>query len=241
MKNLDDKHVLLFSAYLPLVLLCIGRAGADPQSSSIPIATGVETSSGGKTAVNNPGPTPTASLHEYNDIYKIQQPYDLKVSDRFLETKGEYVCWVHRTDKPLRQGSGTGARTEMRWSKNWTKTEHAWEADVMFEPGTDHTCIMQIKSNAGGEPIYLQVQNGNVYNDNNLKTVLLADAAGKWFHVVSAYNPTSGVGRVWINGALKITRQYKRPPDTQWYFKNGVYNTSKFSKAHFKNIRFWSE
>jgi len=40
---------------------------------------------------------------------------------------------------------------------------------------------------------------------------------------------------------LKITRDYRRPLDTQWYFKNGVYNTSGFSKSHFKNIRFWSE
>jgi hypothetical protein len=218
-------------------VLSNGRAAADgARSSSIPTATGVKTAGPGKTAAN-----PTAGLHEYKDTYKIQQPYDLKVSDRFLEANGEYICWVNKTDKPLRQGSGTGARTEMRWNKDWTKTEHMWEGDVMFEPGTERTCIMQIKSNTGGEPIYLQVQNNNVYNDNNLKTVLLADAAGKWFHVVAAYNPTAGVGRVWINGELKITREYKKPLDTEWYFKNGVYNTSKFSKAHFKNIRFWSE
>jgi len=58
---------------------------------------------------------------------------------------------------------------------------------------------------------------------------------------VSAYDPTAGIGRVWINGELKITRDYKRPLDTQWYFKNGVYNTSGFSKSYYKNIRFWSK
>jgi hypothetical protein len=184
---------------------------------------------------------PTTGLHEYADTFKVQQPYDLKVSDRFSEENGVYTCWAYKTDKPLKVGSGTGARTEMRWATNWTRSEHRWEADVMVEPGTDHTCIMQVKSNTGGEPIYLQVQNGNLYNDNNLKDVLLADATGKWFHVVSAYNPTTGDGRVWINGELKITRNYKKPLDTEWYFKNGVYNTSKFSKAHFKNIRFWRE
>lgn len=72
-----------------------------------------------------------------------------------------------------------------------------------------------------------------------MKHVALADAAGKWFHVLAAYNPTSAEGRVWINGELKITRNYVRPPETEWYFKNGVYNTSGSSKAHFKNIRFW--
>jgi hypothetical protein len=36
-----------------------------------------------------------------------------------------------------------------------------------------------------------------------------------------------------------ITRNYKRPLDTEWYFKNGVYNTSSGSKAQFKNFRFF--
>ncbi len=186
-------------------------------------------------------PNPTAGLHEYTDTYKIQQPYDLKPSDRFQESNGVYTCWIEKGDKAFKEGSRTGPRTEMRWSSNWTKTEHMWEADVMVEPGTDHTCIMQIKSNTGGEPIYLQVQHNNLYNDNNLKVVLLKDAVGKWFHVLAAYNPSTGDGRVWINGELMITRHYTKPLDTPWYFKNGVYNTSKGSKAHFKNIKFWRE
>ncbi len=186
-----------------------------------------------------PTANPTAGMHEYKDTFKVQQPYDLKVADRFSEEDGVYTCWVKKGDKPLKPGSGTGSRTEMRWTKNWTKTEHMWEADVFVEPGTDHTCVMQVKSNTGGEAIYLQVQNGNLYNDNSTKTPAVKDFTGKWFHVVSDYNPTSGDGRVWVDGKLVITRNYKRPLDTQWYFKNGVYNTSNGSKAQFKNIRFW--
>jgi hypothetical protein len=224
------------------VMLLLGLAaimiGAEsPESTPGPIAD----TSPNKSVSAQPGPKPTDGLREYTDTYKIQQPYDLKVSDRFLDDKekGEYVCWVNKTDKPLKPGSGTGGRTEMRWNKNWSGTEHMWEADVFVEPGTDRTCVMQIKSNTGGEPIYLQVQDNNLYNDNNLKVVLLKDALGKWFHVVAAYNPANGDGRVWINGELKITRNYKKPLDTVWYFKNGVYNSTKFSKSHFKNIKFW--
>jgi hypothetical protein len=187
-----------------------------------------------------PAPSnPTAGLHEYHDTFKVQHPYDLQTADRFSESNGVYTCWVHKGDKPLRQGSGTGARTEMRWLSNWTRTEHAWEADVMFEPGTERTCIMQVKSNTGREAIYLQVEHDNLYNDNNHRVVLLANAAGKWFHVVSDFNPSTDVGRIWINGELKMTLHYPRPPSTVWYFKNGVYNTANGSMAHFKNIRFW--
>jgi hypothetical protein len=182
---------------------------------------------------------PTDGLREYKDTFKVQHPYDLDATNRFSESNGVYTCWVRKGDKPLRQGSGTGPRTEMRWSLNWTRGEHMWEADAMFEPGTDRTCIMQVKSNTGGEAIYLQVEKNNLYNDSNHREVLLANGAGKWFHVISAYNPEAGIGRVWINGELKITRNYRRSPDTVWYFKNGVYNTASGSMSHFKNIRFW--
>ena len=181
---------------------------------------------------------PTDGFKQYTDTYKVQQPYDLKVSDRFVETNGEYICWVNKTDKPLKVGSTTGARTEMRW-KDWTRTEHRWEADVFVEPGTDHTAIMQVKSNTGGEPIYLQVQNNNLYNDNDIKTPAVVNFTGKWFHIVTGYNPETGLGQIWVNGELKLTRTDKKPLETVWYFKNGVYNTSKTSKAHFKNVKFW--
>ena len=182
---------------------------------------------------------PTDGFRQYNDNFKVQHPYDLKEADRFSQDQQVYTCWVNKTDKAFKEGSTTGARTEMRWAKNWTKDEHMWEGDIMFEPGTEHTCLMQIKSNTGGEAVYLQIENGDVYNDSDHKHVLLTDAAGKWFHVLSAYNPTAATARIWINGELKLTRHYERPLDTVWYFKNGVYNAAGSSKAHFKNLKFW--
>ena len=180
------KHTLLSTACLLLAALFNGCASPHARTNSMATAPNVDASMAAKNIASAPDSNPTAGLHEYTDTYKVQQPYNLKVSDRFLETNGEYICWVQRGDKPLHPGSGTGPRTEMRWHTDWSRTEHMWEADVMVEPGTDHTCVMQIKSNTGGEAIYLQVQNNNLYNDNNLKTVLLPDCTGKWFHVVSA-------------------------------------------------------
>jgi hypothetical protein len=62
-----------------------------------------------------------------------------------------------------------------------------------------------------------------------------------WFHLVCAYDPVSGNGRVWINGRLAITRNDPHPIGTVWYFKNGVYGiTGSRSETHFKNVRFWT-
>src|SRR5262249_11194778 len=72
-------------------------------------------------------PSPTSGLTEYTDTYSVQHPYDLAESARFSVTAGpEYNAWIMKGDKPFKQGSGTGPRTEMRWGTNWSGTEHQW-------------------------------------------------------------------------------------------------------------------
>ncbi len=56
-------------------------------------------------------------------------------------------------------------------------------------------------------------------------------------HVATDYNTATGVGHIYINGVLKLTRTQKL--SETWYFKNGVYNTTNYSKATFKNIKMW--
>ncbi len=182
----------------------------------------------------------TAGLHEYTDSYKVQQPYDLPLSARFSVTAGPtYNAWIQNGDKPFSPGSGTGPRTEMRWG-NWSGAEHMWEADVLVDAGSAGTAIMQVKSNDGFEPVYVNVKgDGDLYNDSN-HTVLASGMWGVWFHLLCAYDPASGDGRVWINGRLAITRHDPHPIGTVWYFKNGVYNvTGARAAAHFRNVRFW--
>jgi hypothetical protein len=185
--------------------------------------------------------SPTSGLTEYTDSYSVQHPYDLAQSARFSVTAGpEYNAWIMKGDKPFKQGSGTGPRTEMRWGTNWSGTEHQWEADVLIDSGTNGACIMQVKGATGGEAIYINTHNdGNIYNSVN-NTPLATNMWGKWFHLNSDFNPANGTVRVWINGNLVLTTHYSAPASKVWYFKNGVYNTTGAkAEAHFENIRFW--
>jgi hypothetical protein len=130
----------------------------------------------------------------------------------------------------------------MRWNTWANQTlEHLFEAEVMYDPGTNHTCIMQIKSNEDGEPIYIQVHtNGDLRN--SVSTPFLRDYAGKWFNLKAAFNPATGLGRAWINDTLKVTRNYQLGT-SGWYFKNGAYangmTAGSVSRAHFRNMKMW--
>ena len=181
-------------------------------------------------------------FHTYSDTYYVQHPYNLPESARFSITSGPiYNCWIYKGDAGFTSTTTTGPRTEMRWNTNWTTKEHRWEADVMIDSGSEGSAIMQVKSDSGFEPIYVQVRaNGYLYNDNG-STVLATNMWGKWFHMVVGYDPTTGTGRVWINGKLVVTRVDLHPLSTVWYFKNGVYGiTGSKSETHYKNFRFWS-
>src|SRR5436305_8224651 len=90
---------------------------------------------------------PTAGLTPYTDTYKVQHPYNLPQSARFSITNGVYNLWILKGDKGFTSGTSTGARTEMRWVTNWSSGEHLWEADVLIDPGTTGTCIMQVHVN----------------------------------------------------------------------------------------------
>ena len=188
---------------------------------------------------------PTDGFVQYSDTFTVQKPYDLNISDRFSATDAggsllQFNCWIHSGDHPLYVTSPTAPRTEMRWNTNWAATERIWEADVMIDPGSEGTAIQQIKSNSGFEPIYINVHNnGNLYNDGG-STVLASNMLGKWFHLMCAYNPATGIGRAWIDGKQVVTRSDPHPITTVWYFKNGTYGTKNLSETHYKNVHFWS-
>jgi hypothetical protein len=187
--------------------------------------------------------SPTSGLRQYTDDYSVQHPYNLQQSDRFSVTSGpEYNAWIQQGDKPFKQGSGTGPRTEMRWRTNWNETEHQWQGDVLIDSGTNGACIMQVEGSTGGEAIYINTHdNGNIYNSVT-NTPLAKNMWGKWFQLNADFNPANGTLRVWINGALVLTAHYSAPASKVWYFKNGVYNTTGTkAEAHFKDISFWQK
>jgi hypothetical protein len=166
--------------------------------------------------------------------YNVQNWTNAPMNQRFTITDGVYNINVRSGEK----------RVEMRWD-NWANQskENMWEADVLLDSGSTKTAIMQIKSNENGEPIYIQVYdtNGDLRNDGD-GSPIARNMYGKWFNLKSAFNPKTGVGRVWINDVLVKTRQYAKGGKT-WYFKNGAYNNGLPSGArtsvHFKNIKLW--
>ncbi len=229
--------------------------GASPVLQPVPVAQVGDAIQGGSVSAGTVAAAPAAKaaappvpgVHAYTDTFVVQHPYNLPESARFSVDPGPvYNAWILKGDKPLRRGSNTGPRTEMRWGANWSKGLHIWEADVLVDAGTERTAIMQVKSNNGGrEAIYAEVIGGNLFNVSG-GGLLARSILGRWFHMASAYDPGTGVSRIWINGQLVSTGHYPRPASTIWYFKNGVYAsgfrnlTNPKSEAHFKNIQFWS-
>jgi hypothetical protein len=186
------------------------------------------------------GDAPNKGWIQWNGDYKLQN-WTTKPDAEVFGAPGGGEYWTKLTSGDW--AAGVKGRVEMRWP-DWPDqgAENMVAADVMYEPGTDGTCIMQIKTNtgsAGHESVYLNVHdNGNLYHGVN-KTVIVANGAGTWHNIKAAYNPTTGLARVWIDNALKFQQSYPAGTGAVWYFKNGCYWASGTSKAHFKNVTFW--
>jgi len=172
----------------------------------------------------------TSGYTQYSSSFTVQNR--TSGCGSFHSANGVYTCSVCAGEQ----------RTEMRW-KGWPQQTHynQWQGTVSFTSGTQKTCIMQIKSNTGGEPIYIQVASpGTLRNDGG--SVFATGMANTWFRLNSLYNPVNGDGRAYINGAQKVTRTMKSS-SRDWYFKNGTYNnglpSGGKSTAYFKNITHW--
>jgi len=176
---------------------------------------------------------PTDGMTPYTATYKVQNRTAAPLAQRFTIADGVFNTRVFAGEE----------RVEMRW-QNWPSQnrENLWDGDVNFEPSTTRTAIMQIKSNTGGEPIYIQVTTDGEIRNNGDRTPLARNMANKWFNLKASFNPASGLSRAWINDVLVKTRQYNTS-SRDWYFKNGTYNNGipagGRSAAHFRNVRFW--
>ena len=189
--------------------------------------------------------SPAALTDGYTQIfpnYSVQSPWNLPTSDRFTATNGTYTWWVYGTDQPFKQGNTTGPRTEMRWD-TWANqtTGNQFSADAMFDAGTSHTCIHQIKSDTGGEAIYLQVNEAGTLR-NGTGADFVSGIAGTWFHINSMFNPAGGLKRLYYNGSA-VVNSTAGSSSRDWYFKNGVYDngmpTNARAWSQWKNITQW--
>jgi hypothetical protein len=180
--------------------------------------------------VNQASASPTTGYTQYSSSYTVQNR--TSGCGSFKSSGGVYTSIVCAGEE----------RVEMRWA-NWPNqsTYNQFQGTAWFSSGTQNTAIQQIKSNTGGEAIYIQVQSpGTMRNDNG--SVFATGMANTWFQLNALFNPANGDARAYINGSLKVTRSYPTS-DRQWYFKNGVYNngipSGGKSESMYKNITFW--
>jgi hypothetical protein len=133
-------------------------------------------------------------------------------------------------------------RVELRWA-GWSRqtSYNQWQGEINFTSGSQKTAIMQVKSNTGGEPVYLQINSpGTLRNDGSSN--FASNMANTWFRWNALFNPGNGDAKAYLNGSQKVSRSYPTSA-RDWYFKNGTYNnglpSGGKSTAQFRNISHW--
>ena len=172
----------------------------------------------------------TSGYTQYSNSFTVQNR--TSGCGGYSNSGGIFKAWVCAGEE----------RVEARW-KDWPNqnTYNQWQGEINFSSDTQKTAIMQIKSNTGGEPIYLQVSTpGTVRNDGG--STMASNMANVWFRWNALFNPANGDGKGYINGSQKVSRTYTTS-DRHWYFKNGTYNnglpSGHKSTAQFRNITHW--
>lgn len=132
-------------------------------------------------------------------------------------------------------------RTELRW-QTWAHQDvtNIEDYDMMFDSDTQRTAVSQIKSNTGGEAVYLQVTDPGIIRQDNEHHSLVEGIDGQWHHWTILYNPSTGYGEIWYDYSFLESIQHSIG-SFDWYFKNGTYNNGlpdgHCSTAYFENFR----
>lgn len=174
--------------------------------------------------------------------YSIQWPYDLKENSRYSFKDGVHDFVVYKTDKPLRPGSTTEPRTEMKIENDYSSGVHRFEADVYVPAGTSGVSIMQVFGGAHGHATSLQVR---VYKGDLMRyrfETLAHNIYDRWFHLGVIHHVETGQILIFVDGKLAL--EAKDNGGRSHYFKCGVYtqdHPSDRMEARFKNIRIYSQ
>ena len=183
------------------------------------------------------GPLPVGNgkpFHEIHPTFTVQNRTNAPLSQRYTNVGGVITTTVFAGEQ----------RVELRWASFPNEhTFNQFEADMMFDSGTQRTAIHQIKSNTAHEPVYIQVTTPGTIR-NGVGPTIATNMANKWFHVNSAYNPATRQFFLWINGSL-VSSGIHNNVGFDFYFKNGTYNNGLppggRSRASFKNIHHYSQ
>jgi len=202
---------------------------------------------GGKTNVcGSPTGNPlTSGWTQKTFTYSLHHPYDLPVSDRykFDAATNTHTFWIYKGDSPLKAGSPTEPRSEMRIQNDYISGNHQFEADVYVVAGTTGTSTMQVFGGTTHATSFMM----HAWSENNgtLKhygrEVLRSNMYNRWFHLNVIHKASSsGIGQVqvYFDGALVGT--FPDDGATTHYFKCGVYGIDGTrSETRFRNIKDW--
>jgi hypothetical protein len=209
---------------------------------------------------------PTQGWTEYRDSFHLEHPYRVPANTRFSITGGIYNFWVFPNDSPHSPiAMGRNPRTEatyggLRDKQNvgtvggvsakigyFTTGMRMYSADMLLEPSSSGSAIMQIHTTAtGGGPIGLRLSGGNLVNNGSLTVVTGSTVPGglvnRWFNFKASLNTANRQVQIWINNCLKSTYTGPRG-DGRFYFKNGVYfcDDGGGCRTHFKNVHFYEK
>lgn len=181
---------------------------------------------------------PTAGATQYFPSYYVQN----RTSRSLDQVYGTYVDPSDGTTLITWTNVCSGEqRTELRW-QTWANqnTANIEDYDMMFDSATQRTAVSQIKSNTGGEAVYLQVTDTGIIRNDNERNSLVEGIDGQWHHWTILFNPLTGDGQIWYDYA-RLESPSHATGSFDWYFKNGTYNnglpTGLCSTAYFKNFK----
>ena len=123
-----------------------------------------------------------------------------------------------------------------------------YSADMLIEPNAVGSAIMQIHTtSAGGGPIGLRINGGNMVNNGSLTVVqgstVPGGLVGKWFNFKASFDTANRQVKIYINNCLKSTYT-GGGGDGKYYFKNGVYfckTSQNGCFSHYKNIHLYKK
>ncbi|CAI0437102.1 unnamed protein product [Linum tenue] len=162
---------------------------------------------------------------------KVQWPYDLKKEERYSFENGVHTLRVFSTDKPLKIGSPTRPRTEIRI---------LFEGQAYVPSGTSGVCITQVFGASNqSTTLAVRVHGGNL---TAYSTVIVPGISDRWFRLNVIHDVGAGKVFVHVDGALVY--EGADHGGSSHYFKCGVYaqkDMSSYMESRWKEIQIFNK
>ncbi|CAL1384544.1 unnamed protein product [Linum trigynum] len=172
---------------------------------------------------------------------KVQWPYDLKKEERYSFENGVHTLRVYSTDKPLKIGSPTRPRTEIRiLGHDYSSGVWQFEGQAYVPSGTSGVCITQVFGASNqSTTLAVRVHGGNL---TAYSTVIVPGIYDRWFRLNVIHDVGAGKVFVHVDGALVY--EGADHGGSSHYFKCGVYaqkDMSSYMESRWKEIKIFNK